>query len=321
MIQPRYSFSISVVIPVYNDEAVLPELHRRLRTALDKLTQNSEILFIEDGSQDGSMNVLLELHRRDASVRILQLTRNFGQANAVAAGLDHARGEVVILMDSDLQDRPEDIEKLVAALQEHNVPVAIAHWSIRRDPFLKVTFSRLFNALINRISNIRYATRTRVFRAIRRDMLVILQQFSEKTSTPLSLLCWAGCDFVLVDLDRDIRYAGSSGYSPRKLLRLAIDRIFSHSLLPIRAAFAPGILLIFAGIVTAAVSIFSGLSPAADVTVWVPIAAFLLILLGLNFIFLGIIGEYLGRIYEEVRKRPKYIIKETYPREEQVNQL
>jgi dolichol-phosphate mannosyltransferase len=318
MTQPRYNFSISVVIPVYNDEAVLPELHRRLRAVLDALTSESEMLFIEDGSRDGSMTVLLDLHRRDASVKIIQLARNFGQADAVAAGLDHAGGEVVILMDSDLQDRPEDIEKLLDALQTHNVPVAIARWTTRRDDFLKVATSRLFNVLMNKISDIRFAPRARVFRALRRDALEILRRFPERTATSLSLLYWAGCDYVLVDLERDHRYAGSSGYTPRKLLRLAADRIFSHSLLPIRAAFLPGILLICAGIAAATVFVVRGLSPATEGSLWALSVACLLFLLGLNFIFLGVIGEYLGRIYDEVRKRPKYVVKETYPKDLQM---
>lgn len=308
----QFSFPISVVIPVYNDEAVLTELHRRLRSSLENLSPDFEIVFVDDGSRDGSLKILMDLHAGDDSIRIIQLTRNFGQPNAIAAGLEHVQGDVIVLMDSDLQDRPEDIEKLIQAMLSEGVPMAVARWSNRKDSSLKVMASKAFNALANKITQVKYVPRLRVFRAFKREVLDELKEFSERTATPLSLLCWLGHDFSVVDLERDSRYAGSSGYTLSRLLKLSLDRIFSHSLFPIRLSSFLGITLGLISVLLALYFIIQKLFLMRVVPGWTSIVVIMLFLLGLNFIFLGIIGEYLGRIYVETKNRPRYVIKNIY---------
>lgn len=309
---PRYPFSLSVIVPVFNDAETLVELHRRLQAVLPHLTSRYEIIFIDDGSTDRSLEVLRNLSAPPATIKIVQLIRNFGQPSATAAGLDLSNGEVVVLMDSDLQDRPEDIEKLLEVLERDQVMMAIARWSDRKDNVLRIAASRLFNFLANRITNVPHLPRARAFRALRREAVEALKALPEKTATPLNLLCWMGYRYSVVDLVRDERYAGASGYTFSRVLQLSLNRVFSHSLLPIRLASYLGFLLIIGSLLTAAYLLIQSLSADSTIPGLVLFLDLILFLLGWNFLFLGILGEYLGRIYTEVRHRPKYIIKKIY---------
>ncbi|HEX7342858.1 MAG TPA: glycosyltransferase [bacterium] len=309
---PKYNFSLSVVIPVFNDEEALPELHRRLLEALKRLNSTYEIIFVDDGSRDDSVRVLRELQRQDPSMKILELSRNFGQPNAISAGLDASSGDILVLMDSDLQDRPEDIELLLEAMLKSRASMAIARWSHRGDSPLRVAASAIFNSLANKITSVQYVPRTRVFRVMKREVIEGLRQFHERTATPLSLLNWMGCDFVVVDLNRDSRYAGKSGYTLGRILKLSLDRIFSHSLFPIRLASVLGIFLGLISVLLAAYFVIQKLFLMKVVPGWTSIVVIILFLQGMSFLFMGIIGEYLGRIYIEAKKRPKYIVKRTH---------
>ncbi len=306
---PKYNFSLSVVIPVFNDEEALLELYRRLLEALKRLSSTYEIIFVDDGSRDDSVRVLRELQRQDASMKILELSRNFGQPNAISAGMDASSGDILVLMDSDLQDRPEDIELLLEAMLQNHASMAIARWSHRGDNPLRVAASNIFNALANKITSVRYVPRTRVFRVMKREVFESLRQFPEKTATSLSLLNWMGCDFVVVELNRDSRYAGKSGYTLGRILKLSLDRIFSHSLFPIRLASVLGIFLGLISVLLAAYFVIQKLFLMKVVPGWTSIVVIILFLQGMSFLFMGIIGEYLGRIYIEAKKRPKYIVK------------
>jgi dolichol-phosphate mannosyltransferase len=246
-------------------------------------------------------------------VTIIQLTRNFGQPNAIAAGLDYATGDLIILMDSDLQDRPEDVAVLLDALERHQAPMAIATCAARGDDPFKIAASRWFNSLANRITNVQYEPKSRVFRVMTRELADKLKEVSEKTATPLSLLSWMGSDYVTVELNRDPRYAGRSGYSLRRMLELSLDRIFSHSLLPIRLSSLFGVFLGIASILLAVYFIIQKLFLKSVLPGWTSIVVIVLFLLGMNFIFIGILGEYMGRIYMEVKNRPRYVIKTVFP--------
>lgn len=299
---------ISILIPVFNDQEVLPELYRRLKAQLDQAGQAYEIVFVDDGSSDSSWKMIEDLHKQDKGIFGIKLMRNFGQQNAIAAGLDHVGGDVVVIMDSDLQDRPEDIPKLAQALEENDASMAIARWASRKDGWLKLAVSRLFFNVSKRITNIRHEPNLGVFRAIRREVIEELRKYPEKTSTTLSLLYWIGVDYVAVDLERDARYAGKSGYSLKKMLKLTADRIFSFSMFPIRAAILAGSVIsalsFLAGIVLIIRRMLGLVAPG-----WTSMVVLTLFLFGLNFLFLGVVGEYLGRIFLESKQRPKYIVK------------
>lgn len=299
---------ISILIPVFNDQEVLPELYRRLKAQLDQAGQAYEIVFVDDGSSDSSWKMIEDLHKQDKGIFGIKLMRNFGQQNAIAAGLDHVGGDVVVIMDSDLQDRPEDIPKLVQALEKNDASMAIARWASRKDSWFKLAVSRLFFSVSKRITNIRHEPNLGVFRAIRREVIEELRKYPEKTSTTLSLLYWIGVDYVAVDLERDARYAGKSGYSLKKMIKLTADRIFSFSMFPIRAAILAGTLIsalsFLSGIVLIIRRMMGLVAPG-----WTSMMVMTLFLFGLNFLFLGVVGEYLGRIFLESKQRPKYIVK------------
>jgi polyisoprenyl-phosphate glycosyltransferase len=312
MLSRPYDFYLSVVIPVYNDEEVLPELQRRLGAVLEKLTDRYEVIFVDDGSRDRSFQVLREMQVQHPWIKIVQLTRNFGQSAAIDAGLEIAAGELIVLMDSDLQDRPEDIPALIEAMLKQDAPLAIARWSTRDDSIFKVFASRIFNAVANKITDVRYLPRGRAFRVMRREVVDQLRSLPEKTATSLGLLYWLGYDLAAVDLPRDSRYAGRSGYTLRRLMKLSVDRLFSHSLFPLRLASLLGVTLGFISLLLAAYFVIQKLFLEKVVPGWTSIVVIILFLQGISFIFMGIIGEYLGRIYVETKNRPKYIVKRIF---------
>jgi len=298
---------LSVVIPVYNDEEVLAELYRRLHPVARELSASYEIVFVDDGSEDGSLAVLKSIANRDAAVVIMQLARNFGQHNAIAAGLREARGDIIVLMDSDLQDRPEDIPKLIAALQENSCTMAIARWITREDTFIKRMCFRLFSAVSACLTSLDYPAQLGVFRAITRSAVDAVKVIPETTGTMLSLLYWSGLSYVTVELHRGSRVAGRSGYDLKRMCALTADRIFSYSLYPVRAATVAGLLVGPASIVMMVYFVIRKFFMDEVVPGWTFLIAAALFLFGLNFIFIGMVGEYLGRIYLESKGRPRYI--------------
>ncbi len=300
--------SLSIVVPVYNDEEVLDELVRRLIPVAKSLSEAYEVIFIDDGSKDQSWKILLKLQKSNSNIKIIKLARNFGQSNSTAAGLDHAMGDVIVIMDSDLQDRPEDIPKLIRSMEDNDTDMAIVKWMSRKDSFSKKFFSRFFHSVSDKITNLHYEPGLGVFRVLRKNALDQIKNIPETTGTTLSLMYWSGFEYSIVELERDARYAGASGYNLRKMLKLAADRIFSYSLFPIRVASYVGLtvggLSVVFGIFLIIRRIFNADIPAG----WTSTLVLLAFLFGINFFFLGIIGEYLGRIYLESKGRPKYIV-------------
>ncbi|MDR2010389.1 MAG: glycosyltransferase [Bacteroidales bacterium] len=301
--------SLSVVIPVYNDQEVLQELYSRLKPVVDSLTDKYEILLVDDGSRDNSWFEILSLRKKDPNIVAIKLARNFGQQNSIAAGLDNALNDIVVLMDSDLQDRPEYIPDLINALLSNNASMAIAQWEQRKDSFFKVLASRFFNYVSDKVTTIHTKPRLGVFRAIKRDTIEELRNFPEKTATSLSLLYYIAPDYVAVPLKRDARFAGKSGYNLKKMVSATFARIFSFSMFPIRLAtytgFGISLISFIFGIFLIVRRVFGLVAPG-----WTSIIVLILFLFGLNFAFLGIIGEYIGKIFLETKQRPKYIISE-----------
>ena len=304
----KNEMELSIVIPVFNDQEVLDELNKRLKDALKSITEFYEVIFVDDGSTDNSFRDLKQLQSLDSRIKILKFTRNFGQQNSIAAGLAYALGNYVVLMDSDLQDRPEDICQLINRMEEADTDMAIARWITRKDSFLKKSASKLFFFVSRYTTGIKYESGLGVFRVIRRDILDQIIGIPENTGTILSLMFWSGIDYSVVDLERDKRFAGSSGYNLTKMLRLTADRVFSYSLFPIRLATRMGLLLAllafsYAVFLVGKFVFLGNIAPG-----WTSTIVVIVLLFGINFLFLGIIGEYLGRIYVESKGRPKYVI-------------
>lgn len=299
--------NLSVVIPVYNDQEVIQELYRRLHPVVEALATNYEIVLVDDGSKDDSWGEIMRLHDVDEHIVAVKLARNFGQQNSIAAGLNVAMGDIVVLMDSDLQDRPEDIPVLVETLQKSGAQMAIAQWQTRQDTWAKRTVSNIFNRVSNTITSIHIQPHLGVFRAIRRSVVDELKKFPEKTSTTLSLLYYIGANYAIVPLKRDARFAGKSGYNVRKMFGLTFARIFSFSMFPIRVVTYLGMLMSVISFIVGIALIFYKIFGNV-VTGWTSTIVLMLFLFGLNFAFLGVLGEYIGKVFLETKKRPNYII-------------
>ncbi len=306
----RYTNSLSVVIPIYNDQEVIAELLRRLTAVLESIVSDYEIILIDDGSRDNSWAIMNEERKHREHLRIARLSRNFGQQNAIAAGLSLTTKDLIVLMDSDLQDRPEDIPVLIdALLADPEATMAIAQWEERKDSRMKKAVSRLFQIVSNRITDIHQMPRLGIFRVMKKSVVDELRNFPERTATAVSLLYFIGHKYVAVPLKRDARFAGSSGYNLRKMLALTFARIFSFSMFPIRMVTYMGALLCIGSMLAACGLIIYKLVGNV-VTGWTSMMVLMLFLFGLNFAFLGILGEYIGRIFLETKQRPNYIIEQ-----------
>lgn len=299
--------NLSVVVPVYNDQEVLQELYRRLNPVVESLATHYEIVLVDDGSKDHSWDEIMKLREADDHIVAVKLARNFGQQNSIAAGLNVAKGEIIVLMDSDLQDRPEDIPVLIDTLLKSGTQMAIAQWQTRQDTWAKRTVSNIFNRVSNTITAIHIEPHLGVFRAIRRSVVDELKKFPEKTSTTLSLLYYIGANYAIVPLKRDARFAGKSGYNVRKMFGLTFARIFSFSMFPIRIVTYLGMFMSIISFLVGIVLIFYKLFGNV-VTGWTSTIVLILFLFGLNFAFLGVLGEYIGKVFLETKQRPNYII-------------
>ena len=306
----KYTQSISVVVPIYNDQEVIAELHRRLRPVLEAITDRYELILVDDGSRDRSWEEMLQVRRSNGHVRAVRLSRNFGQQSAIAAGLSLTSNDLIVLMDSDLQDRPEDIPALIdALLADGQATMAIAQWEERKDSRMKLAVSRIFQRVSNSITEIHTVPRLGIFRVMKKSVVEELRNFPEKTATTVSLLYYIGSRYVAVPLKRDARFAGKSGYNLSKMLALTFARIFSFSMVPIRMVTYMGAFLCIGSMVAALALVIYKLVGNV-VTGWTSMMVLMLFLFGLNFAFLGILGEYIGRIFLETKQRPKFMIGE-----------
>jgi dolichol-phosphate mannosyltransferase len=305
-----YKQSISVVVPIYNDSEVIHELIKRLSPVLESITADYEIILVDDGSRDDSWLQMLAVRQANASIKAVRLSRNFGQQSAIAAGLSLTSKELIVLMDSDLQDRPEDIPVLIdALLADEKATMAIAQWEERKDSRFKLAVSRLCQRVSNSITEIHTMPRLGIFRVMKKSVVEELRNFPEKTATTVSLLYYIGSRYVAVPLKRDARFAGKSGYNLSKMLSLTFARIFSFSMFPIRIVTYLGALLCVGSMIAALTLIIYKLVGNV-VAGWTSMMVLMLFLFGLNFAFLGVLGEYIGRIFLETKQRPKFMIDE-----------
>ncbi|HEX8723096.1 MAG TPA: glycosyltransferase family 2 protein [Pyrinomonadaceae bacterium] len=302
---------ISVVVPCYNEEAVLPETHRRLTSALEAIEGVSfEVVYADDGSQDATPDLLRALQAADPRVRVVRLSRNFGHQLAVSAGLEHASGDAVVVIDADLQDPPEVIRELVARWRE-GFQVVYGQRTDRpgETPF-KLWTAKSFYRLINRVSQIQIPPEAGDFRLLDRRVVEVLLGMPERDRFLRGMVSWVGFRQTAVPYAREPRRAGESKYPLARMLRFAADGVLSFSVTPLRLAIWLGfaaIVAAFAGIVYALVV---RLYTEDWVRGWASIFTAVLFLGGVQLVTLGIVGEYVGRVYAEVKRRPLYVVAE-----------
>jgi glycosyltransferase involved in cell wall biosynthesis len=299
----------SVVAPVYNEEETLPHFYDRLTAVMEGLGESYEIVLVNDGSRDGSYRAMRALHERDPRVVVVDFSRNFGHQIAISAGLDHARGDAVAIIDSDLQDPPEVIAELVARWRAGAEVVYAQRRSRVGETRFKLLTAAAFYRLIGRLTSIDIPRDTGDFRLLDRKVVDTLVRMREHHRFMRGLSVWVGFRQEAVRYDRAERFAGETKYPLTKMVRFSLDAITSFSHVPLQLATTLGFLIAgvsFLGIIIAAiVRFFNGSIVGQGTTISV-----VLFLGGIQLIFLGVIGEYLGRIYDEVRARPLYIARE-----------
>jgi dolichol-phosphate mannosyltransferase len=306
----------SIVAPAVNEEDTLPHFYERVVAVMEQVGEPFEVVLINDGSSDGTFRVMRALHERDPRVRVIDFSRNFGHQIAISAGLDYARGDAVIIIDSDLQDPPEVIPQLIARWKA-GVEVVYAQRARRTgETRFKLLTAAAFYRLIARITSVEIPRDTGDFRLLDRRVVETLVTMREHHRFMRGLSAWVGFHQEAVSYDRHERFAGTTKYPLRKMIRFALDAITAFSYAPLQLATSFGFLLAalsLVGIVVAIiVRVFGGAIQGQGTTLIV-----VLFLGGIQLIFLGIIGEYLGRIYDEVRARPLYIVREVLDEDDQ----
>lgn len=298
---------LSVVVPAYNEEKVIVAFHRRLSMVLDKLSLNSEIVYVNDGSRDNTLNLLKGLLAADKRVRIVDLSRNFGKEHAMTAGLDKTEGEAVIVIDADLQDQPELIPDMVAKWQEGFDVVLMKRASRRGESFIKKLTASLFYKFIRKISYVNIPENVGDFRLMSRKVIEALKSCGEETRFMKGLFAWVGFKTYTIEYERDGRLAGNTTWNYWKLWNFALEGITSFSTAPLKIATYIGI-----GVVSFAV--FFGLGDFLIPTLSDDgLLIFCITFIGgIQLIILGILGEYLSRVFLESKKRPLYIIDKFY---------
>jgi glycosyltransferase involved in cell wall biosynthesis len=300
---------ISVVAPVFNEHSTLPELHRRLTDVLEPLGPY-EIVLVDDGSSDGSWDTLLELAARDPHLRLLRLSRNFGHQAALSAGLDAARGEAIVLMDADLQDPPELIPQLVAKWREGFDVVYAIRGEREGEPRLRLASISLFYRLLYRITPTEIPQNAGDFRLLSRRAADAITAMPERARFLRGMTSWIGFRQTGVQYTREARYAGESKYPPRKLIRLAFDGITSFSTAPIKLVTALGFALVVFCVGVLAWTLYVRFFTSHHPQGWTSVIAVVLLLGGVQLLSLGVIGQYVARIFDETKQRPLYLVDE-----------
>lgn len=299
----------SIVAPVFNEQDIVPHFYERIVAVMEGLGESFELVLVNDGSSDGSYGVMRELAGRDPRVRVVNFSRNFGHQIAISAGLDYARGDAVVIIDSDLQDPPEVIREMVAHWKDGAEVVYAQRAKRPGETRFKLATAAAFYRLIERITSVKIPRDTGDFRLLDRRVVNALVAMREHHRFMRGLSAWVGFRQDAVRYDRHERFAGQTKYPLRKMVRFSLDAITSFSAIPLQLATSFGFILAglsLVGILVAViVRLFGGGIQGQGTTISV-----VLFLGGIQLIFLGIIGEYLGRIYDEVRARPLYIVRD-----------
>jgi dolichol-phosphate mannosyltransferase len=298
---------ISIVIPVYKAEHSLPVLYQRLKNTLEIISDEFEIILVEDCGGDRSWECILELARLDPRVKGLQLSRNFGQHYAITAGLDHCHGDWVVVMDCDLQDQPEEIPRLLQKALE-GYDVVLANRGKRQDPLPKRLLSQLFYKIFNYFLDMNYNGEAGNFRIISRKVVLTFRQMRENLRFFGGLVAWMGFKTTSIEVQHAKSFDGKSTYTFKKLFKLASDAIIAYSDKPLRLSIYLGFLMSFFALLYGTYILIQALLQKTVVMGWASLIVSIYFIGGVIIAILGIIGIYLGKTFDETKKRPLYII-------------
>jgi polyisoprenyl-phosphate glycosyltransferase len=303
---------LSVVVPMYNEEKNLSELYARLIEALTEIGMDYEIVFVNDGSQDNTLGKAIEFCKRDSHIKIIDLSRNFGKEIALSAGIEYARGNAVIPIDADLQDPPELIVELVAKWQEGFDVVYATRLSRHGESWLKRVTASYFYRLAGKISEVSIPANTGDFRLLDRKVVEALKQLPERNRFMKGLFAWVGFRQTSVYFDRPPRSKGMTSWNFWKLWNFGLDGITSFSVLPLKLWTYIGLSVSSFAFFYAATLAIRTILYGIDIPGYASLMIVTLFLGGVNLIGLGVIGEYLGRVFTEVKGRPLYLVREIY---------
>ena len=303
---------ISVVVPLYNEEPNIDYLFERLLLVLDGMNISYEIVCVNDGSLDNTLKSLIEYHHRHPGIKVVNLSRNFGKEVALTAGIDYASGAAVIPIDADLQDPPELIEKLVAKWREGYDVVYATRRSRQGESWLKRFTARSFYRTIGWMSPVSIPRDTGDFRLLDRQVVEALKQMPERTRFMKGLFGWVGFKQTSIMFDREPRLNGTTTWNYWRLWNFAIDGITSFSFLPLKVWSYIGLVISLLSFLYASFLVIRTLIFGVDLPGYASLMVTVLFLGGIQLITLGIIGEYLGRVYEEVKGRPLYLVRDCY---------
>jgi len=306
------SIQISVVIPLYNEEENIDILFKRVIGALESLKLTYEIICINDGSKDKTLDILIDYYLNNSDIKVINLSRNFGKDIALTAGIDYASGNAVIPIDADLQDPPELIGEMVLKWQEGYDIVYATRKTRQSETWFKRSTANAFYVLLDKITKISIPRNTGDFRLLDRKAVEALKRLPERTRFMKGLFAWVGFKSTYILFERQPRYQGNTKWNYWKLWNFALDGITSFSLLPLKIWTYVGLIISLLSLFYASFLVIRTIFLGIDVPGYASLMVTILFLGGIQLITLGIIGEYLGRVYEEIKGRPLYIVRDLY---------
>jgi polyisoprenyl-phosphate glycosyltransferase len=306
----QQTIEISIIIPVFNEEHIIPELYSRLTNSTKEISANYELLFVNDGSNDHSLTVLKQFAEKDHHIKFISFSRNFGHQIAVSAGLDYSSGQYVVIIDADLQDPPELIPELFKKMKEGYQVVYAKRKSRKGESFLKKSTAKLFYRLLNNITSISIPLDTGDFRIVDRKIIEVLKRMPEQEKFLRGQIAWAGFKQTFIEYDRDERLTGKTGYTYKKMIRLAIDGITAFSNFPLKFASFVGLFVAGIAFILILYSLYGQFILKTNLPGWTSLMLSVLFIGGIQLLCIGVIGEYIGRISSNIRNRPLYIVGE-----------
>lgn len=301
---------ISIVSPVYKADKIVDELVKRIILSVSQITDDFEIVLIDDGSPDGSWEAIERNCKRDKRVKGIKLSRNFGQFHAITCGIDYCVGDWVVVMDCDLQDRPEEILRLYKkAMEGHEI--VLARRGLRKDSLIRRITSKIFFKVFNYLSGMNYDEQVSGFRIFSRKVADAFSRMKEQHRFFNGLMEWMGFEAASIDVEHGERFCGKSSYTFWKLFELSLDTITSHSNKPLKMSILVGLAMSFFAFMYGSIVLFKVLIFGSPVIGWSSLIVSMYFLCGIIITFLGIMGIYLGKTYSEVKNRPLYIISKT----------
>ncbi|PFR25880.1 glycosyltransferase [Bacillus cereus] len=302
---------ISIVVPMYFEEEVAQECYNRLKSVMIQNNINYEFVFVNDGSTDRTMEILKEIAAHDYRAKVVNFARNFGHQTAVTAGIDCASGDAIVIIDADLQDPPEVIPELIAKWEEGYEVVYAKRKQRKGETWFKLLTAKYFYRFLNYMSDIDIPKDTGDFRIIDRKVADVFKQMTERNRFIRGMMSWVGFNQTYVEYERDERFAGETKYPLKKMIKFASDGIIAFSTKPLRIVMTLGLMSVFISILVLLYTVIIKVIGEDIQTGWASIMVAITFFSGIQLLGLGIVGQYIARIYDESKNRPIYIVKET----------